>query len=122
VKLVVADCNCYGENRPLLNRARISPIWPNGEMWRWGCWSAWRVGALVVSVPLDPTRSERRLSASTRSLAAAILEHLHNEPARRQITEAAYHYLTTELAWHPIVARILQRALTKQRTCQGVAL
>ncbi len=128
VKVVVADHGCYGENRTkLLNRARISldlakNTW---EMPVLRLLVSMACGALVVSnCPLAPYpfRETHLVRVDSDSLAAAILEHLHDEPARRQITEAAYHYLTTELAWYPVVARVLQRALIKQRTCQGVAI
>jgi hypothetical protein len=127
VKLVVADHDCYDEDRiKLLNRARISldlakNTW---EMPVLRLLVSMACGALVVSnCPLDPYpfREEHLVRVDSDSLAAAILEHLHNEPARRQITEAAHRYLTTELAWSPVVARLLQRALAQQRTCQGAA-
>ncbi len=128
VKLVVADHDCYGETRAkLLNRARISldlakNTW---EMPVLRLLVSMACGALVITnCPLDPYpfQEAHLVRVDSASLAAAILEHLHNEPARRQIAEAAYHYLTTELAWYPVVARILQCALAKRRTCQGVVL
>jgi hypothetical protein len=125
-KLVVADRGCYGENRTkLLNRARISldlakNTW---EMPVLRLLVSMACGALVVTnCPLAPYpfRETHLARGGSESLAAAILEHLRNEPVRRQITEAAYRHLTTELAWYPVVARILQRALAQRRACQGV--
>ena len=128
VKLVVADRSCYGENRTkLLNRARISldlakNTW---EMPVLRLLVSMACGALVVSnCPLapHPFRETHLVRVDSDSLVVAILEHLHNEPARRQIAEAAYHHLTTELAWYPVVARLLQRALAQRRACYGVTL
>jgi hypothetical protein len=125
VKLVVADHDCYGENRTkLLNRARISldlakNTW---EMPVLRLLVSMACGALVVSdCPLDPYpfREEHLVRVGSDRLVAAILEHLRNEPARRRVVEAARHHLTTELAWRPVVSRVLQRALAQRRTYQG---
>lgn len=125
VKLVVADHGCYGENRTkLLNRARISldlakNTW---EMPVLRPLVSMACGALVVSnCPLDPYpfRDEHLVRVGSDRLVAAILEHLHHEPARRRITEAAYHHLTSELPWPPVVSRVLQRALAERRICRG---
>jgi hypothetical protein len=128
VKLVVADHDCYGENRTkLLNRSAISldlakNTW---EMPVLRPLISMACGALVVTnCPLDPYpfRETHLVRVDSASLATTILEYLHDEPARRQIAEAAYRYLTTELAWYPVVARILRRALAERRICQGVTL
>jgi hypothetical protein len=128
VKLVVADHDCYGENRTtLLNRTRISlDLIKNAwEMPMLRPLVSVACGALVVSNwwrDPYPFRDEHLVRVESDALATAILEHLHNEPARRQIAEAAYRHLTTELAWRPIVSRVLQRALAQRRTRQGVTL
>lgn len=128
VKLVVIDRGCYGEDRTrLLNRARISldlgrNTW---EMPVLRLMVSMACGALVVSNrPVDPYpfRDEHLVRVDSESLASAVLEHLRDEPARRRIVEGARRHLTTELAWHSVVSRVLQRAVAERRTCSGVSL
>lgn len=128
VKLLVVDRDCYGQDRTrLLNRAKISldlvkNMW---EMPMLRLLISMACGALVVSnCPVDPHpfREEHLVRVDSDSLASAILEHLHDEPARRRKVEAARHCLTTELAWHPIVSRVLRRALAQRKTCLGASL
>lgn len=127
-KFVVVDRDCYGEERTkLLNRAKISLdlVKSTWEMPMMRLLVSMGCGALIVSncsVDPYPFRDEHLVRVDSDSLAAAILEHLHDEPARRQMAEAAYHHLTTELAWYPVVSRILQRALSQRKTCHGVTL
>jgi hypothetical protein len=126
VKLMVVDRDCYGENRTrLLNRAKISLdlIKNTWEMPLLRLIVSVACGALVVSNCAQdpyPFRDEHLVRVDSDALAAAILEHLHNEPVRRRMAAAAYHHLTTELAWHPVVARVLRRAVTQRSIHQGV--
>jgi hypothetical protein len=126
--LVVADRECYGEDRTeLLNRARISldlaqNTW---EMPLLRLVVSVACGALVVSncaLNPYPFGDEHLVRVDSDSLAAAIVEHLRDEAGRRRITEAASQHLTAALAWHPVVSRVLQRALTQRGTSLGATL
>jgi glycosyltransferase involved in cell wall biosynthesis len=84
-------------------------------------------GTLVVSngrADPYPFRDEHLVRVDADALAAAILAHLQDEPLRRQKAEAACSYVTTELVWRPVVARVLQRAraLRSTSTCKGMTL
>jgi hypothetical protein len=126
VRLVVVEGGCHGEARTdLLNRSRISldlgqNTW---EMPVLRTMVSMACGALVVSnCTLDPYPfcREHLVLTDADSLARVVLEALHNEPARREKTQAAYHYVTTALAWHAVVSRVLQRARSQRATSQGV--
>ncbi len=125
-KMVVVEHDCHGEDRTrLLNRARISLdlVKNTWEMPVLRPLVSMACGALVVSncaLEPYPFREEHLVRVDSDSLVAAILKHLHDEPARRRITEAACRHLTAELAWAPIVSRVLDRA--QRRTCHGATL
>ncbi len=126
VRLVVVEGGCTGEARTdLLNRSRISldlaqNTW---EMPVLRTLIGMACGALVVSnctVDPYPFCREHLVLSDSDSLARVILEVLRHEPARRERAETAYHHLTTAMAWHPVVSRVLQRARSQRRTSQGV--
>jgi hypothetical protein len=128
VKLLVIERDCYGAQRTeLLNRTRIcldltKNTWETPVL---RLLTSMACGALVVSNgPADPYpfRDEHLVRADAEALGAAILEHLRDEPKRRRIAEAACRYVTMELAWGPVVARVLQRACTLRNTCKGVTV
>ncbi len=125
VKLLTVDHDCYGEDRTkLLNCAKFSLdlVKNTWEMPVLRLLVSMACGALVVSnCPVDPYpfRDEHLVRVDPDSLASAILEHLHNEPARQQRVEEARRHLTTELAWHPVVSRVMHRALAQRKTCLG---
>lgn len=127
-KFMVVDHDCYGEDRTkLLNRAKISLdlVKSTWEMPVMRLLISMGCGALVVSncsVDPYPFREEHLVRVDSDSLASAILEHLHNEPVRRRKVEEARCHVTSELAWSPIVSRVLQRALAPHRACPGVPL
>ncbi len=126
VKLVVADHGCYGPNRTaLLNRTRISldlakNTW---ELPVLRLLTSMACGALVVSncqTDPYPFRDEHLVRVDSDSLAEAILEHLHDESERWRRAETACTYVTAELAWHPVLSRILQRTRAQREICRGM--
>ncbi|MGE5294216.1 MAG: glycosyltransferase [Solirubrobacterales bacterium] len=127
VRLLVVDRDCYGEDRMrLLNRAKISLdlVKNTWEMPMLRLLISMACGALVVSnCPVDPYpfREEHLVRVGSDSLASAILEHLRDEPTRRQKVEAARRHLTAELTWRPVVSRVLERALTQHRIFLGAS-
>lgn len=128
VKLLIVDRDCYGEDRTrLLNRAKISLdlVKSSWEMPLLRLLISMGCGALVVSnCPVDPYpfREEHLVRVDSDSLASAILEYLHDESARRRKVEAARRCLTAELAWRPVVSRVLHRALAQRKTCLGASV
>jgi hypothetical protein len=126
VNLLIVDRDCYGEDRiKLLNRAKISLdlVKNKWEMPVLRLVISMACGALVVSncsVDPYPFREEHLVRVDSGALASSLLEHLRDEPLRRQKVEGARRHLTTELAWHPVVSRVLHRALAQHRTCTGV--
>lgn len=127
VKLLIVDRDCYGEDRTkLLNRAKISLdlVKNSWEMPLLRLLISMGCGALVVSnSPVDPYpfREEHLVRVDSDSLVSAILEHLRDEPLRRRKVEAARRCLTDELAWRPVVLRVLRRVLAQRKTCLGVS-
>jgi hypothetical protein len=128
VDLRVVDHDCYGPQRTeLLNRTRIcldlaKNTW---EMPVLRLLTSMACGALVVSNnPADPFpfRPEHLVRVDSDALGSAILEHLRDEPGRRRQAEAARRFVTTELAWQPVVARVVQRAHALRNIGKGVAV
>jgi hypothetical protein len=128
VRLMVVDRNCYGPPRTeLLNRTRISLDLPQNT-WETPVLrllTSMACGALVVSngrADPYPFGDEHLVHVDSEALAAAILEHLRDEPLRRRKAEAACHFVTTELAWGPVISRVLKRAHALRHTCKGATV
>lgn len=107
----------WGEGRvELMNRVKIALNIPRleGHLPDLRLLVAMANGALVVSEPLylpEPYRpGVHYVEASVDELAATIRRYVEDDDARRQITDEAHRFVTTELTLERSFARLLQLA------------
>ncbi len=128
IRLMVVDRNCYGRDRSrLLSRTRIALdiVQNTWEMPILRLLISMTCGAMVISNwPADPFpfREDHFVRVPLDAFADTIQYYLGHEPERKQMAESARRYVTSDLAWHGVLARVLRRSREHFEARSGVVV
>ena len=128
ITLTIVDRNCYGQDRAeLLSRTRIvlDVVKNTWEMPLQRLLISMPCGAMVVSNWMAdpyPFRSEHMVRVETGAFAETIRYYLEHEAERKRIAEAGRRHVIDNLAWAPVVSRLLQCSRERHASRCGVAV
>lgn len=126
IRLVLIERDCHGPDRTrLLSRTRIALdiVQHTWEMPILRLLISIACGAMVVSnwtSDPHPFRAEHLVQADPDAFIDTILYYLNHESERRAIAESARCFITSELAWHPVVWHVLRRGREHFEARSGV--
>lgn len=126
VRLVLVERDCHGTDRTrLLSRTRIALdiVQHAWEMPILRLLISMACGAMVVSNWMSnphPFRGEHFVRADLDAFVDTILYYLNHESERKAIAESARCFVTSELAWHPVVWHVLRRGREHFEAQSGV--
>ncbi len=128
IPLTIVDRNCYGLDRArLISRTRIilDFVKNTWELPIQRLLISMPCGALVVSnwqADPFPFGSEHMVRVEPEAFADTIAYYLEHERERRRIAEAGRRHVVENLAWGPVVARLLHSCRERHDSRYGVAV
>jgi hypothetical protein len=128
IRLVVVDRDCYGADRNrLLSRTRIAIdlVQHSWEMPILRLIISMGCGAMVISNWASdpyPFGESHFVRVDLDAFAETILYYLNHESERKHIAESGHRYVTGELAWHRVLARLLRTSRDRLEAQPGVIL